>query len=309
MKKTLFVLSSALLIFFFFTARGMPAGNEGYAGSEACKGCHEAYATPLTKTSHWKKEVTGSPINRDGCESCHGQGAEHVDKGGGKGVAIFAFSREGPAKERSSRCLSCHEESKTLAFWNMNRHQVLDVSCDACHSIHGRATHGPVGKALLKEREPDLCFTCHKDIRAKTNRQSHHPIREGKMNCSQCHDTMGGFGPKMIKADTVNELCFKCHADKRGPFAWEHPPVSENCMYCHEVHGSNHNGLLVRKAPLLCQSCHNEGRHPATPYTSFNTFGGSATSSKNRMFARSCLNCHTNIHGSNHPALGETFVR
>jgi hypothetical protein len=27
------------------------------------------------------------------------------------------------------------------------------------------------------------------------------------------------------------------------------------------------------------------------------------------MFARSCLNCHTNIHGSNHPALGETFVR
>src|SRR4030042_3813313 len=100
MKKPLFVLSGVLLIFFCFTARGMPAGNEGYAGSEACKGCHEAYAAPLTKTGHWKKEVAGNPINRDGCESCHGPGAEHVDKGGGKGGAIFAFSREGAAKER-----------------------------------------------------------------------------------------------------------------------------------------------------------------------------------------------------------------
>jgi hypothetical protein len=27
------------------------------------------------------------------------------------------------------------------------------------------------------------------------------------------------------------------------------------------------------------------------------------------MFARSCLNCHSNIHGSNHPALGGAFVR
>jgi DmsE family decaheme c-type cytochrome len=110
----------------------------------------------------------------------------------------------------------------------------------------------------------------------------------------------------MIKADSVNELCYKCHAEKRGPYAFEHPPVPENCLYCHEIHGSNHRGLLVRKVPLLCQSCHNDGGHPGNPYTNLHSFRGPATSNKNRFFARSCLNCHGNIHGS---SLSPGFVR
>jgi DmsE family decaheme c-type cytochrome len=108
----------------------------------------------------------------------------------------------------------------------------------------------------------------------------------------------------MINADSVNDLCYQCHAEKRGPYAFEHTPVPENCLYCHEIHGSNHRKLLVRKVPLLCQSCHNDNRHPGSPYTSFHAFGGSATSGKNRFFGRSCLNCHGNIHGSSlSPAL------
>ena len=303
MKKEWIVLYAFLFLLLVVAVPGKGRGDAEYAGSEACNGCHEGYDLKLTKSAHWKKAVAGSPINRDGCESCHGPGAEHIDKGGGK-VGIFSFAREAPARDRSARCLTCHEESRTLAFWTMNRHHALDVSCDACHSIHY-----PAAKSSLAKNEPYLCFNCHKDIRAKTNRQSHHPIREGKVNCSQCHDAMGGFGPKMIRPDSVNELCFKCHGEKRGPYAWEHPPVSENCSYCHEVHGSNHAKLLIRKPPLLCQSCHNVAGHPSTPYTSFSTFRGAAASGKNRMFARSCLNCHTNIHGSNHPALGEFWVR
>ena len=115
---------------------------------------------------------------------------------------------------------------------------------------------------------------------------------------------------KMIKADSVNELCFKCHAEKRGPFFWEHPPVEENCLTCHVPHGSNHGKLLTRKPPHLCQSCHDASQHPGNIYTSFETFRGSAASGKNRMFARACLNCHSNIHGSMGPSTrGKHFVR
>jgi len=250
--------------------------------------------------------VPGSPVNQNACESCHGAGSAHVEKGGGKGTGIFAFSKNDDPKDKAARCLACHEESKHLASWNMSKHKSEGLSCDNCHSIHGG------GDKNLKASQPELCFGCHKDIKAQTNKQSHHPIREGKVSCSDCHDPHGEFGSKMVKADSVNELCYKCHADKRGPFMWEHPPVEENCLNCHTPHGSNHSKLLAKKTPYLCQSCHVLGQHPRTPYGSASTFDPPNTASNpNRLVARACLNCHSNIHGSNgsHGARGPYFLR
>ena len=318
----IFLFVSALV---FFTHNSVKGDSE-FVGSEVCKDCHEAQYIKFMKSIHGKKAIPGAPINRDGCESCHGPGAQHVEKGGGRGVAIFVFGRKTDPKDRDSKCLACHEDSNVLAFWNMNRHKFAGNSCDSCHSIHSAMEK----KDFLKAPEPALCFNCHRNIRSQVNKQSHHPLNEefvGRqaLKCSSCHNVMGGFGTepvnsfsssgrsgtdKMLRADSVNELCYKCHAEKRGPFMWEHPPVSENCLACHEAHGSNHSKLLVRKVPLLCQGCHNTGQHPATPYTNLHSFQGSATSGKNRFFGRSCVNCHTNIHGSNGPGeRGETFIR
>jgi DmsE family decaheme c-type cytochrome len=271
-------------------------GGSGYVGSEVCQDCHETQYNKFMKSVHGKKAIPGSPANNQECESCHGPGAEHVAKEGGKGVAIFAFSNKESAADRDAKCLACHKETKDIPFWNLSKHQSADITCDNCHSIHS-----PVQRTIyLKAAEPDLCFSCHKNIMFQTNKQSHHPIREGKIECSSCHNTMGTpyDGKAMIKADTVNELCYKCHAEKRGPFAFEHPPVEENCLTCHDIHGSNHSRLLTRRVPLLCQSCHNLPAHPSQPYTNLHSFSGSATSAKNRFFGRSCLNCHGNIHGS-----------
>ena len=282
---------------------GDAIGDTSYVGSETCKGCHEPYFLGYQRSVHGKKAIPDSPGNRDGCESCHGPGAQHVEKGGGRGVAIFAFARKTDPNVRDSKCLSCHGEKRDLPFWNLSKHKSGQVACDNCHSIHSAIP----GKNFLTLREPDLCFGCHRNVRSQTNKQSHHPIKEGKIKCSSCHNPMGTSDVKgMIKADSINDLCYKCHAEKRGPFAFEHPPVPENCLYCHEIHGSNHLKLLVRKVPLLCQSCHNVGRHPINPYTNLHSFAGPATSSKNRFFARGCLNCHGNIHGS---SLSQGFIR
>jgi len=284
---------------------GNAGGNDGYIGSEVCKGCHGNYYESYRKSIHAKKLIPGSPANKDACESCHGPGAAHVRKGGGKGTGIFAFVRNADPDQRSSTCLSCHHESRAVPFWNMSRHKVNGISCDNCHNPHSGL------KANLKAQQPMLCNACHRDVRAQQNRQSHHPLKEGLVKCTQCHDQHGGFGPKMVKADNVNELCYQCHAEKRGPFLWEHPPVEENCLTCHTPHGSNHGKLLTSKPPLLCQSCHDATRHPGTIYTRFETFRGSGNlGGRNRMFARACLNCHTNIHGSMGPSTrGERFVR
>lgn len=305
-KKVSMILSVLAAFLFFFNASSTVRGDAEYVGSETCKGCHVDSYSGYAKSIHAKKAISGSPANREGCESCHGPGGQHVEKGGGSGVAIFAFSKKADANTRSASCLTCHEGVRALAYWGMSRHQSADVSCDNCHSMH----MGRVGENLLKGKGPEACFGCHRNIKAQTNKQSHHPIREGKVKCTDCHNPHGSFDIKaMITADSLNELCYKCHAEKRGPYAFEHAPVPEDCLSCHEIHGSNHSKLLVRKVPNLCQSCHSSGSHLARGYTHLHSFGGPATSNKNRFFARSCLNCHGNIHGSNHPALGEGFVR
>lgn len=127
------------------------------------------------------------------------------------------------------------------------------------------------------------------------------------MRCSDCHNPHGALSPGMVKNESVNQLCTSCHADKRGPFMWEHPPVEENCMSCHNSHGSSHTKLLNEKVPQLCQDCHDWSQHPGTAYQGSLGFGGTANT---RFVARSCVNCHQEIHGSNAgSSRGKRFIR
>jgi DmsE family decaheme c-type cytochrome len=107
--------------------------------------------------------------------------------------------------------------------------------------------------------------------------------------------------------NTVNETCFQCHADKRGPFLWEHQPVNEDCTLCHKPHGSNISPLLKSRPPFLCDECHNG------PHTSTSPFGTAVTgiqgggvaaggSPSTSAAGRACMNCHVMVHGSNSPA-------
>ena len=156
--------------------------------------------------------------------------------------------------------------------------------------------------ALLNDKDTNhLCLTCHRDKRATIRRSAHMPLREGSMSCADCHNPHGSAGEHQLRAASVNELCTTCHADKRGPFLWEHPPVRENCLNCHEPHGSNNDKVLAGKRPFLCQRCHIGTRHPSTLYDNPDLVS-------NRLFNRSCTNCHSQIHGSNHPS-GKTFLR
>jgi DmsE family decaheme c-type cytochrome len=149
----------------------------------------------------------------------------------------------------------------------------------------------------------EQCFTCHKDIRADTWKTSHHPIREGKITCTDCHNPHGSTTAKMLAATSVNDQCYTCHTEKRGPFLWEHPPVRESCLNCHTPHGSNHIKLQRTSVPFLCQQCHSNTRHPGTLYDGLRvpTIDNPNLAS-NRLFNRGCPDCHAAIHGSNHPS-------
>ena len=272
-----------------------------FVGSEACAGCHEDQATSLAKTIHGKT-TKETPDGAAGCESCHGPGSAHVEDPTVAG-SIRRFKAI-PAADASAACLTCHEQG-AHSRWKGSAHDGRGLSCLTCHTIH--QTKGePHQKLLAKETEFDTCGSCHLRRKASLMRSAHMPLREGNMNCDSCHDPHGGAGPSLLRQDTVNENCYSCHTEKRSPVLWEHPPVRENCLNCHDPHGSLHPRMQIAKMPRLCQQCHDETRHPTQPYSdaspSAEFFPGS------RMFDRGCLNCHSQIHGSNHPA-GMRFLR
>lgn len=257
--------------------------------------CHEEVADHLAKTPHGKAGFAAK--SSLGCETCHGPGSAHVDDP--DNVALQPKITKLSPQAQSDVCLSCHTGGKQ-AFWHGNKHEMRGLSCQSCHSVHSpKSERGQLKAASAMEQ----CFTCHKDTRAEMWKTSHHPIREGKISCFDCHNPHGSSTPKMISASSVNEQCYTCHTEKRGPFLWEHPPVRENCLNCHTPHGSNHLKLQKTSVPFICQQCHSNTRHPGSLYDGqrLPTLDNPTTGS-NRLFNRACLDCHAAVHGSNHPS-------
>ena len=290
------------------------------AGAKTCLTCHNS--PPVTLILQTPMAVKGdprTPFGQHDCESCHGPSADHAAmKVGANGTLILPpvlFKKpkiEGvdisPVAVRNAACLSCHESGLRMN-WRGSQMERAGVACTDCHTAH--ATKDPV---LVKATQPDKCFTCHARQRAESFEYSHHPIREGKVACSDCHNPHGSPGPHMLKEFTVNETCYTCHADKRGPLLWEHQPVREDCTICHTPHGSNQARLMKEPLNFMCSSCHSAesnnsggafGGARSIPYHSptGSTFFSSALANQRR-----CLNCHSQVHGSNSPS-GAFFFR
>ena len=282
------------------TAATPQAPASAYGGTDQCVVCHTDQENSIKGTAHAQAKNPRSPAATHGCESCHGPGQAHIDDDA-KGH-ILKFKEMTPA-ESSQACLTCHNRGNH-AGWEGSGHERRNLTCTTCHSVHSPKSPE---RQLVKANETAVCVQCHRLQVAKTERAvAHMPVREGKMSCSSCHNPHGSISNvKNLKTgSSVAELCTSCHTEMRGPMLFEHAPVRENCATCHDPHGSSNDRMLVVRMPMLCQRCHIASKHPATLYDKDQI----TTNKSNRMFGRSCVNCHSNVHGSNHPS-GQFFMR
>jgi DmsE family decaheme c-type cytochrome len=272
-----------------------------YVGEETCLTCHDAQTKGYHTSAHGRASNVNAPLGARGCESCHGPGSAHVENpADAKAITRFAAGRD--AADGDAACLQCHTRA-AQALWAGSAHDAVNLSCASCHSVHAAkdANH-----RLQKARQVETCEQCHRRQVQKMRRSAHMPLHEGQLECSSCHNPHGTTGEKLLTAGgTVNATCERCHAEKRGPFLWEHAPVVENCTTCHDAHGSSNDRMLVAKEPFLCQRCHVSSQHPTTAY---DMYALSNSTVANRMSGRSCAACHQNVHGSNAPS-GKAFLR
>ena len=259
--------------------------------SPECVECHEEYMQDFAINKH------GINLIQD-CDSCHGAMSKHMDAPRRKPALVVALSAKGKLspEQKSSICLQCHEDGKRM-HWRSSQHAAVDNACTTCHDVES-----PTDPVLVKTSQPEVCFTCHTDKRAQMRRFSRHPIKEGKVVCSNCHNPHGGPGRNLTK-NTVNETCYQCHAEKRGPFLVEHQPVRESCTICHDPHGSTQPRMLVQRVPFLCHNCHARASTGHVGVLRDGSLLPPSTSGNNRfILAKACLNCHSQVHGSNHPS-------
>ena len=295
----------ALLAALFTTgalAQDKPAARKDLVlrGDAQCTRCHDegddAPVLAIGKTKHGTLADSRTPT----CTSCHGESDRHINKPADsaerpKPDRTFAKNSKTPVAARNGACLTCHQGGKRT-HWAGSLHANREVACSSCHQVH--TGHD---KVRDKATQPDVCFTCHKQQRAEIRRPSRHPTLEGKVVCSDCHNPHGAAGEKMLVRDSVNDTCYSCHMEKRGPFVRTHQPVQENCAICHNPHGSVNDNLLRTRAPFLCQSCHEPTSHRGNVAGVTGGASGSNASGIGITLARACLNCHTNIHGTNNP--------
>jgi DmsE family decaheme c-type cytochrome len=283
-------------------------------GADTCIKCHDEDSEypvfDIFKTKHAMKADARTPFAGLQCEACHGpgvkgmefmKGALHAGSHVGKvrpgekrpPILNFGVKSDEPVETQNRMCLGCHEDDNHIA-WRGSAHEAGEVACASCHTIH--AAQDPV---LDRVTQPEVCYRCHLKERAEFFKPSNHPVRFGELDCSDCHASHGAGTSTLLNRPTLNETCYTCHADKRGPFLWEHAPASEDCTLCHTPHGSIHPALLTKRPPLLCQQCHSQIGHPSVAFT---TQGLPDANPSGFLLAGSCMNCHSQVHGSNHPS-------
>jgi predicted CXXCH cytochrome family protein len=128
---------------------GHPAeANSKYVGAEVCQGCHDDAYKSFAATTHLKT-LKREQVSEQGCEGCHGPGADHAEAGDPDKIRRFPAAS---AQQIQAVCTVCHEVDMETA------HMKARLTCLTCHSAH----HYAQTKAILITPQNLLCQRCHK---------------------------------------------------------------------------------------------------------------------------------------------------
>ncbi|MBZ0270281.1 DmsE family decaheme c-type cytochrome [bacterium] len=271
-----------------------------YVGSSACLDCHDTH--PAEYYSGFHADIPDERLagfSNLGCESCHGPASLHVDS---EDPDLIVNPATADPALANGLCIQCHR-SGALDGFRASLHGMNDLSCVSCHAVHGEEH-----RAMLRAPQTELCAECHRDTTMRMYLPSRHPLREGRMVCSDCHDPHSDEYVTATAGGRSVDLCFECHANKQGPFIFEHSPVIEDCMICHEPHGTVANSLLRQNEPFLCLQCHQTHFHATLEgyegaFTTLDGYSGVSThDSTKRTMLTKCTQCHSEVHGSDLPS-------
>ncbi len=276
-------------------------------GAEACATCHPDIAGSFVGQAH-RTMAQGS----GSCEACHGNGGKHAESFDSADIRNRAVLVGLDAAQKSQLCLGCHKND-VPAYWSSD-HADAGVSCWSCHAdalhpvsaregsaesdeaatwgevkpidLH-RGRVGSLAQVWPGSRGSEFCYQCHESTENDFLLQFHHPVPEGRMECTDCHSVHGDPVPSLAES---GQRCLSCHNEIAGPWVFEHVAMDDGCLSCHAPHGSTVEKMLTQGDNALCEQCHFDARYPLI---------GGIDHTRLLSGGALCVDCHSQVHGSN----------
>ena len=310
MRRTLFVMTLAAA---FVLLGGVNAFAQASAPSSTwsvtdCQGCHDKALGPMfSRSKHAGLELS--------CAQCHQNVGEHSK-------AQMAGDSKGPvpsmkglkANDINATCLTCHEKDGQSSYLS-SMHARRNVACTSCHSVHNAKSPNEPAEDEGRRRHllhvpPGRARTVAAHVAPPRSRGQDELLELPQPARGRpAQDDEGRLGQRAV-----------LHLPRREarPVPVRACAGQEDCVSCHEPHGSNHSRLLIQKVPNLCWNCHLTGSGHFGSGDNFSTEKGVPIAPpgspsgfptvNSRFVGRSCRKCHVNVHGSNSPS-GAFFVR
>jgi len=114
-------------------------------------------------------------------------------------------------------------------------------------------------------KSPELCLSCHKDLKEKMDKEKVH--QPALADCQKCHKPHFSSETTLLN-QAIQPLCGECHDLKSAQFSKSHlsiEPSIINCRHCHDPHSSKSPKYFksVTHPPFegrSCDECHIVGK-------------------------------------------------
>ncbi|MBN1447334.1 MAG: hypothetical protein JXA28_05335 [Bacteroidetes bacterium] len=183
------------------------------------------------------------------------------------------------------------DEFEKIPFHTAER----EAECASCHTLPL-----PVETVAEQATVEDACSPCHSAM--VELRSVHFPVQGWE--CLTCHNGAEGEGFAVYEDLELNATyCMDCHvtiAERAMEKPVTHFPAQDNCLTCHDVHGSTNRFLVARNVREICAFCHPDAAVTPHPTGNHPLEGGVNPADPERAF--SCASCH-DPHGADMPKL------
>jgi len=243
MNKRFAWRSCAALVFALLSFAGAAAQDIG----PQCTDCHNPKISEpirfMLGSAHWDKAQSGTPVNENGCASCHGPSDAHRKLPTQPPDVSFGPKLRASIADQNGQCLACH--TKIGTGWADGKHARVNLACTTCHEAHKS------DQVLAAAGQVQTCTMCHRLQLAGVHGLGDRDGRDPP--CAQCHDPHANPSPEARLLASRSKGCRACHdlaamaADSR---------VSETAKSYHKI---------VASPDRTCIDCHRGVIHPAHP--------------------------------------------
>ncbi|MCM2359226.1 MAG: cytochrome c3 family protein [Geobacteraceae bacterium] len=282
------------LLFLLLTLPAAALAEKGMAVDPMeCLGCHGDKISA--------EKFGTSPHGRNGCTSCHPEGAD------------LLRHMTGRVKLEKVQCGRCHQQEHAEHAGSV--HEAKGIGCAGCHAdIHAVTGWRQDKRVVLRK-----CIGCHPQQREFLGSVHGRAVLAGSRDAADCSDCHGLHAVRKVQSPATNEgrmfhtsACIRCHADEE---MMARNNVSHTAVetYLESYHGKGYRlGFPERAAG--CSDCHTA--HLVLP-------GEEPASTINRSnVVKVCTPCHSAAtplfaryyaHGShadreNYPILYWTYI-